>query len=29
VPPYLARNTLHFGGESWIEVTAVPVSTEA
>lgn len=24
VPPYLCRNTLHFGGESWIEVTAVP-----
>jgi hypothetical protein len=24
VPPYLCRNTLHFGDESWIEVTAVP-----
>jgi predicted acyl esterase len=23
-PPYLCRNTLHFGGASWIEVTAVP-----
>jgi uncharacterized protein len=23
VPPYLSRNTLHFGGKSWIEVTAV------
>ena len=22
VPPYLSRNTLHFGGESWIEVTS-------
>lgn len=21
VPPYLSRNTLHFGGDSWIEVT--------
>ncbi|HEY2222588.1 CocE/NonD family hydrolase C-terminal non-catalytic domain-containing protein, partial [Actinomycetospora sp.] len=26
VPPYLCRNTLHFGGESWIEVTEVPPS---
>jgi hypothetical protein len=26
VPPYLSRNTVHFGGESWIEVTAVPVA---
>ncbi|GLZ49176.1 hypothetical protein Acsp06_53610 [Actinomycetospora sp. NBRC 106375] len=25
VPPYLARNTVHFGGESWIEVTSVPL----
>ncbi|GAA4903146.1 hypothetical protein EV188_1011166 [Actinomycetospora succinea] len=24
VPPYLCRNTVHFGGESWIEVTRVP-----
>ena len=24
VPPYLCRNTVHFGGESWIDVTAVP-----
>jgi hypothetical protein len=24
VPPYLCRNTLHFGGDSWIEVTACP-----
>ncbi|MDD7941048.1 CocE/NonD family hydrolase C-terminal non-catalytic domain-containing protein [Actinomycetospora lutea] len=24
VPPYLARDTVHFGGESWIEVTSVP-----
>ena len=24
VPPYLSRNTVHFGGESWIEVTGVP-----
>ncbi|GAA4800433.1 hypothetical protein GCM10023200_41630 [Actinomycetospora chlora] len=23
VPPYLARNTVHFGGASWIEVTSV------
>ncbi|MHC1559238.1 CocE/NonD family hydrolase [Actinomycetospora sp. C-140] len=26
VPPYLSRNTLHFGGASWIEVTAVPLT---
>jgi hypothetical protein len=26
VPPYLSRNTVHFGGESWIEVTEVPVA---
>jgi len=24
VPPYLSRNTLHFDGNSWIEVTSVP-----
>ncbi len=24
VPPYLCRNTLHFGGESWIELVEVP-----
>jgi uncharacterized protein len=24
VPPYLSRNTLHFGGASWVEVTTVP-----
>lgn len=24
VPPYLSRNTVHFGGESWIDVTTVP-----
>ncbi|MEJ2890861.1 CocE/NonD family hydrolase [Actinomycetospora aeridis] len=24
VPPYLCRNTVHLGGESWIEVTRVP-----
>ena len=23
VPPYLARNTVHLGGASWIEVTEV------
>ena len=27
VPPYLSRNTVRFGDESWIEVTAVPVDT--
>jgi putative CocE/NonD family hydrolase len=26
VPPYLSRNTLHFGGDSWIDVTSCPVS---
>jgi predicted acyl esterase len=26
VPPYLSRNTVHFAGQSWIEVTGVPVS---
>jgi hypothetical protein len=26
VPPYLCRNTVHCGGESWIEVTSVPVT---
>jgi len=25
VPPYPCRNTLHFGGDSWIEVTEVPL----
>jgi len=25
VPPYPCRNTVHFGGESWVEVTEVPV----
>lgn len=24
VPPYLCRNTVHFGGQSWIEVDQVP-----
>ena len=23
-PPYLCRNSLHVGGDSWIEVTALP-----
>ncbi len=23
VPPYLSRNTVHFGGDSWLEVTVV------
>jgi hypothetical protein len=27
VPPYPCRNTVHFGGDSWVEVTEVPVST--
>ncbi len=27
VPPYLSRNTVRFGDESWIEVTAVPDDT--
>jgi len=26
VPPYPCRNTVHFGGDSWIEVTQVPVA---
>lgn len=26
VPPYLSRNTVHYAGESWLEVTTVPVS---
>ncbi|MGY1622058.1 CocE/NonD family hydrolase [Geodermatophilus sp. SYSU D00965] len=25
VPPYPCRNTVHFGGDSWIEVTEVPL----
>ncbi|MCD2189379.1 CocE/NonD family hydrolase C-terminal non-catalytic domain-containing protein [Actinomycetospora soli] len=25
VPPYLARNTVHLGGESWLDLTAVTV----
>lgn len=25
VPPYFSRNTLHFGGASWIEIDRVPV----
>jgi uncharacterized protein len=25
VPPYLSRNTAHFGGASWLEVTQIPV----
>ncbi|ODU29628.1 MAG: acyl esterase [Pseudonocardia sp. SCN 73-27] len=24
VPPYLSRNTVHYAGQSWIEVTSVP-----
>ncbi|MGY1668418.1 CocE/NonD family hydrolase [Geodermatophilus sp. SYSU D00696] len=24
VPPYLSRNSVHFGGNSWLEVTVVP-----
>jgi hypothetical protein len=28
VPPFLARNTLHFGGNSWVEVTAVPTRSQ-
>jgi predicted acyl esterase len=27
VPPYPCRNTVHFGGSSWVEVTEVPVPT--
>jgi uncharacterized protein len=27
VPPYPCRNTVHFGAQSWVEVTEVPVST--
>jgi predicted acyl esterase len=27
VPPYPCRNTVHFGGQSWVEVTEVPVPT--
>ena len=25
-PPYLCRNTVHYGGASWIEVTASPTA---
>jgi len=27
VPPYLCRNTLHFGGQSWIELDQIPNPT--
>jgi predicted acyl esterase len=27
VPPYLCRNTLHFGGQSWIEIDQAPIAT--
>ena len=26
VPPYLCRNTVHFGGSSWIDLTEVPTA---
>jgi predicted acyl esterase len=26
VPPYLCRNTVHFGGASWIDVVEVPIA---
>lgn len=26
VPPYPCRNTVHFSGASWVEVTEVPLS---
>ena len=29
VPPYLCRNTVHFGGQSWLEVTEVPSPADA
>ncbi len=27
VPPYLCRNTVHFGGDSWIDLTEVPTTS--
>ena len=29
VPPYFSRNTVHFDGQSWIEVTRVPATGSA